>query len=1062
MIKPIRRWLTPPVYPDDDEKTGQVALINVALLGPILLEAVLGLVIYFDPSLPRSILLIDLSTLMISLQLLRWLHAGKVGLAVNGLSILGYLATTAVNISLGTIRTPSAALYLFWVLLAGALFRLKGLCWTVCISSLTILGLILAENAGYLPVPNYRVGLMQWLTYTGIFAMAAGLIYYANQRTRLALQRAKSEVAQRRQAHDALQITLASLQLSEQALNQISQGVLIADAGRRLVYVNDAAERLTGYSRQDLLGQSCALLQGPQTDAGMVQRVRQALDSGQAFSGEILNYRKDGTPFWNELSITPVFDATGRISQFVGVQRDISERKRREIETVQQATALREGHDMLQSILSATTDGFLQIDARGYVLDANARYSELSGYAREELLQARLDQLMVADDLAEIVERQRLIVACGNLQFESRHRRKDASVWDVEVSVLHRSAGGGQFFVFLRDISGRKRREEELRQLSEAVAQSTESIVITNLQSEIEYVNDAYLKSTGYSRSELLGRNSNLLQSGNTPAATYASLWQALSQGQSWSGEFFNRRKDGSEYIEAALISPIRGADGQIRNYVAAKRDITQAKQIELELLQAREAAEAANLAKSQFLATMSHEVRTPLNGILGLAQVLMMPTISQSERQDYARTILTSGETLLNLLNDILDLAKIEAGKVELEAIEIAPTEILAQTQALFASAARAKGLQIESSWLGPRTHYLGDAHRLVQMLSNLVSNALKFTTQGRIRVEARETARSGGRVMLEFSVSDSGIGIAPAKLGLLFQSFSQLDSSSSRQFGGTGLGLSIVRTLAHLMGGEAGVESELGRGSRFWFRVAAQPLGPSAEAPAASPAAPDALAATAQAGRVLLVEDNVIHRRLVEVLLGELGIEVHVTSNGQQGVDAIVQGESAPVILMDLHMPLLDGYEATRRVRQWEQQNGQRRRAIIALTADAYEDARQRCLAAGADDVLTKPVSFGQLKASLAKWLSVGAAPVPRTSCTAIDVAWVRGQVRELEPLLENLDFDAIARFRDLHEALAGTELAAQLAPAAQALQTYQFDVVLQVLRQIMSNPAWQGETA
>ena len=929
MINQLKRLLAPPVYPQDEEKSSLAAVINAALLGPILLLLLFLVVLYFDRSLPYALLIVDLAGLAMSLQGLRWLRAGKLGQSMIGLALISYLAMTAVNISLGTIRTPTASLYLFWVLMAGALFQLRGLLLATGISSLTILGLVLAENAGRLPKPNYSVGLTQWFTYTGIFALAAGLIHYTNQRTRIALKRAETEIAQRR---------LADVELHE-------------------------------------------------------------------------------------------------------------------------------SHDILQSILSATTDGYLQIDDQGRLLDVNARYCELSGYAREELLQMTLPELMLVTDKDEIAERQRLIVAVGHLQFESCHRRKDGSLWDVEVSVAYRREAGNQFFVFLRDISGRKRREEELRQLSEAIAQSTESIVITNLKAEIEYVNDAYVKNTGYSRTELLGRNSRLLQSGKTPRATYDALWQTLLQGLSWSGEFYNRRKDGSEFIEAVIISPIRGADGRVRNYVAAKRDITQAKQIQVELQQAQQAAEAANLAKSQFLATMSHEVRTPMNGILGMAQVLTMPEVGQAERQDYARTILSSGQTLLKLLNDILDLAKIEAGKIEFEVIEMAPAEILAQTQALFGAAASARGLQIEWAWRGPKARYRGDPHRLTQMLSNLVSNALKFSTQGSIRLEAREIANVERGAMLEFSVSDSGIGIAPDKLDLLFQSFSQVDSSSSRQFGGTGLGLSIVRALAHLMGGDAGVESALGQGSRFWFRVAVEPL---AQASGAVSALPDAAADTAlapiaalSAGRVLLVEDNASHGRLIELLLGSLGVVVRAASDGQQGLDAIVQGESAPVVLMDLHMPLLDGYEATRRIRQWEQQQGQRRRVIIALTADAYADDRQRCLDAGMDDVLTKPFSFERLKAVFAQWLPVSAAPVPlpQSAYTAIDVARVLSLLREIEPLLEDLDFDAIARFRELHAALVGTELAAQLAPAADALQAYQFDVASKVLRQIMNNPDWQG---
>jgi len=252
-------------------------------------------------------------------------------------------------------------------------------------------------------------------------------------------------------------------------------------------------------------------------------------------------------------------------------------------------------------------------------------------------------------------------------------------------------------------------------------------------------------------------------------------------------------------------------------------------KRMAAQLEESRAAAEAASLAKSRFLATMSHEIRTPMNGILGMAQLLLLGGISESEVQDCARTILDSGQNLLTLLNDILDLSKVEAGKLELRRQVFDPAALIADTAALFTEMAASRGLSIEAAWRGAESaRYWGDPVRLRQMLSNLISNAIKFTSEGFVRVEATPLGPSDEAPMLEFSVVDTGIGIGQDQMALLFQPFSQVDSSNTREFGGTGLGLSITRSLAHLMGGDVGVDSEAGRGSRFWFRVPAEAAGP------------------------------------------------------------------------------------------------------------------------------------------------------------------------------------------------------------------------------------------
>jgi len=386
----------------------------------------------------------------------------------------------------------------------------------------------------------------------------------------------------------------------------------------------------------------------------------------------------------------------------------------------------------------------------------------------------------------------------------------------------------------------------------------------------------------------------------------------------------------------------------------------------------AKEAAESANFAKGRFLANMSHEIRTPLNGILGMAQLLLIPSPAEGEHEEYAKTILSSGQTLLTLLNDILDFSKIEAGKIELEPVVFQPRQLIQDTVALFDEAIRSKALNIETVWQGePEGRHRADANRLRQMLSNLIANAVKFTAQGSIRIEGREIATTGNSSLLEFVVTDTGIGIPEDKQKLLFQPFSQADVSITRHFGGTGLGLSIVRSLALRMGGDVGVESQPGRGSRFWLHIPAQRIEDDAggDDDIRESVSLDSVPA-ARTQFILVVEDIAANRMVIGAMLKKQGMRFESVENGQKAVECIAAGMRPDLVLMDCEMPVLDGFEATRRIRLWEGGRDTRRMPIIALTAHAFEEDRQHCSDAGMDGFLTKPISYRKLVATLEKF--------------------------------------------------------------------------------------------
>ncbi len=632
------------------------------------------------------------------------------------------------------------------------------------------------------------------------------------------------------------------------------------DSEFRYTLVNRAAERLLGKGRDELLGNVVWDLYPELVGTPFEENFRRAMTGRVPVTFESFLERWQR---WDAIIAVP--DAGGGIVVHFA---DVTERKRTE-------EALRESEERHRTILQSAMDGFWVVDPQGRLLEVNDTYCRMSGYSAQELLTMNISDVK-GEGLEDPAPRIKTIMAQGESRFESRHRRKDGSILDVEVCVQYRPTEGGRLVGFLRDITERKRTEERIHR----------------------YV-----------------------------------------------GELEEARET------------------QERNSADLARMV---KQLAVE----KDRAEAATRSKSEFLSSMSHEIRTPMNGVIGMTG-LLLDTPLTTEQKGYAETIRGSGEALLTVINDILDFSKIEAGKLDLEIVPFDLQSALEDVVELLAVQAREKKLELLLRYApdAPR-EFLGDPGRIRQVVLNLVSNAIKFTDSGHVLVEAGSNAISGGVASMRIAVRDTGIGIPADRQEMLFQKFQQLDSSTTRKYGGTGLGLAISKQLVELMGGTLSLASQVGEGSTFSIEMPLRtnplPRAEPKEGKSKQPSAPSPFAGR----RVLLVEDNIVNQKVAAGLLGKLGCRVDVAANGREALD---MATLLPYVLifMDCQMPEMDGYEATGEIRKRE--GTARHTPIIALTAGAMAADRERCIRAGMDGYLSKPIRVEQLKEMLAKHLGL-----------------------------------------------------------------------------------------
>jgi PAS domain S-box-containing protein len=523
---------------------------------------------------------------------------------------------------------------------------------------------------------------------------------------------------------------------------------------------------------------------------------------------------------------------------------------------------------------------------------------------------------------------------------------------------------------------------------------ATEGIWILDAEGRTTFSNRQLARLLGSTPAQMLNRGFySYLQLASVPAAR--EYIDKVQRGTAAPADLGLVRTDGTELWAIVSAAALADAEGKGGGTLLMLTDITDRRQYEQKLLQStseltesrkeleerheelvRQAerleeawslADAAARAKSEFLATMSHEIRTPMNGVIGMTSLLLESPLDPQQREA-VETIRGSGEALLAILNDILDFSKIQAGKLTLEPVEFELRQAVTQTVDLVGEAVRSKRLELSVHVAGDVPVWLrGDAGRLRQILLNLLTNAVKFSEAGqvRLRVELVELSEDGAAV--RFEVADTGVGIPREVQSRLFQSFTQADASTTRRHGGTGLGLAISQRLAELMGGAIGFESEPGKGSTFWFTVR-MPVGEGARITA--PAPRQGRRALAFSAKVLLAEDNAVNQKVGALFLERLGCRVDLAANGLEAVRAV---SSLPydVVFMDCQMPEMDGFQATREIRRKAPVGG-KRLVIVAMTANALTGDRERCLAAGMDDYIPKPVKMEDLERVLDNWLA------------------------------------------------------------------------------------------
>ncbi|SHG84344.1 PAS domain S-box-containing protein [Flavobacterium fluvii] len=642
-----------------------------------------------------------------------------------------------------------------------------------------------------------------------------------------------------------------------------------------------------------------------------------------------------------------------------GVMFDISKQKKTE-------EALRESEEKYRSLVENSPDAVVIYIENKIVFVNEEGVRMIGASSKDEIIGKPVLQFIHPDSMESVIQRMIEVIRDSNASDIVEEKFIDLHGNPIYVELK----GIPTFYeqqeavqVIIHDITERKSTQEKIRQLSQAVEQSPVSIIITDTEGNIEYANPKFTETTGYTIDEITGKNPRILKSSHTSPNEYKELWQTLTAGKEWHGEFHNVTKNGELYWESASISPIINTHGKTTHYIAIKEDITDRKKAEEELIHAKEKAEESDRLKLAFLANMSHEIRTPMNGILGFTELLKSPNLSSEEQQEYVGIIEKSGIRMLNIINDIISISKVESGQIDITLSETNINDQIEYLYNFFKPEAAQKRVQliIKNALPSDEAVINTDREKVYAILTNLVKNALKFTDSGSIEFGY---AKKGD--YLEFFVKDTGLGISGSQQKIIFERFRQANDTISRSHEGSGLGLAISKAYVEMLGGKIWVESKEGKGSCFYFTLNFDSkLKSKDKTITPKTVVQENTENEIKDLKVLIVEDDPISKLLITIAVKPFSKEILKVGTGLEAIEACRNNPDIDLVMMDINMPEMGGYEATKQIRKFN-----KNLIIIAQTANGMQSDRDEAIAAGCTNYISKPVNIAALGELIKKY--------------------------------------------------------------------------------------------
>lgn len=734
------------------------------------------------------------------------------------------------------------------------------------------------------------------------------------------------------------------IQLMENSANAI---FLMKDG--KLKFINHEFEKMFGYTFQEAVQEGFDILKivASESREYVENKIREMLSGeGKTYRFEFTTRTKRNELKEVEISISHIKFQEKLITQ--GIIRDITAKKITEEqlkESEKKFRTLFQNHSAVKLIIDPET---------GHILEANDAAARFYGLPVNILQNMNMSEILMINP-EDFRKNLRMAGIQNNVFSEYTHYKSDGRPVDVEVFSSNISLGGKNLVhSIIHDISEKKKTEQNLLLLKRAVEQNPIAIVITDPGGKIEYINPAFTNMTGYELEEVEGKTLSVLKSGLQSEDFYRNLWNTISSGRDWSAEYRNRKKNGEVYWQETVISPILNDKNVITHFVAVMEDIAGKKKLIEDLMLSKEKAEESDRLKSAFLANMSHEIRTPMNGIIGFTNLLKEQKLTGEERSKYIDIIKKSSERMLSTINDLIEISKIESGAMDFEISEVNINELMEFLKHFFIPEAETKGLEM---YFHPSLPYEiarieTDYDKLNSILTNLVKNAIKYTSAGRIDFGYRMN-----RNQIEFFVKDTGIGIEKNRQQIIFDRFVQADLSLSRPYEGAGLGLSIAKGYTRILGGDIWVESELHKGSKFYVTIPIKNK--------LVPVVKSAVAETVQEEKnilknltVLVAEDDAIGKLYLSELLKDTCKKVVFASNGVEALKVFSETPETDVVLMDIKMPGLNGYQTAQKMKETNKEV-----VIIAQTAYALSGDKEKALASGCDAYLSKPFTKDQL---------------------------------------------------------------------------------------------------